>query len=72
MKAILEFDLPEDAHAFAAASDADKWRTVAWEIDVQLRSFLKYGHQFATADSALETMRAQLHDSTTEKGLVIE
>lgn len=42
MKAILEFNLPEDQIDFDMATQANKWWAVAWDIDQWLRSQIKY------------------------------
>ena len=41
MKAILEFDLPEDQEKFDAANRGMDWALVAWETDQLLRKKLK-------------------------------
>ena len=46
MKAILEFNLPEDKEAFEIASKAMDWSLVVWEIEQQLRRKLKYDNDF--------------------------
>jgi len=42
MKAILEFDLPEEQPEFDNAVNGGKWSIVAWELDQHLRSQLKH------------------------------
>jgi len=37
MKAILEFELPEDKEEFDAASKGMDWAIVAWDLDQLLR-----------------------------------
>ena len=41
MKAILEFNLPEDQEQFDAANRGMDWALVAWETDQLLRKKLK-------------------------------
>jgi len=48
------------------------WALVVWEIDQQLRSKLKYGHEFKTVDEALEKIRTYLHTYIEEKGVSLE
>lgn len=42
MKAILEFNLPEERPEFDLAVNGNKWSFVAWKIDQELRSKIKY------------------------------
>ena len=42
MKAILEFNLPEENDEFDLAVNAVKWYSVCWELDQYLRSKTKY------------------------------
>ena len=42
MKAILEFDLPEDKCEFAIASNAMSWALTVWDLDQYLRNLIKH------------------------------
>ena len=42
MKAILEFNLPEEQVEFDLAVNGNKWSFVAWKVDQELRSKIKY------------------------------
>lgn len=42
MKAILEFNLPEENGDFELAVNASKWCSVCWELEQYLRSKTKY------------------------------
>lgn len=42
MKATLEFNLPEEQVEFNLAVNGNKWSFVAWKIDQELRSKIKY------------------------------
>ena len=42
MKAILEFNLPEENVEFEFAINASKWCSVCWELEQYLRSKTKY------------------------------
>ena len=42
---------------------------VLYEMDMWLRGKLKYGHQFKTADEALEACREALHEEITDAGI---
>jgi nucleoid-associated protein YejK len=62
MKAILEFNLPEDQRQYEIANQAyDMFAAVA-HFEDRLRSYQKYGHEFKTAQEAVEAIRALLHE----------
>jgi hypothetical protein len=42
MKATLKFNLPEEQVEFNLAVNGNKWSFVAWKIDQELRSKIKY------------------------------
>lgn len=42
MKAILEFNLPDDQDDFKMATNATSWYIVCWELDQELRAKTKY------------------------------
>jgi len=72
MKAILEFELPEDKEEFDAASKGMDWAIVAWDIDQYIRNRLKYQSEKLETSSAkeeLEFLRNQLHEMMEENGL---
>jgi len=72
MKAILEFDLPEDKEEFEAASKAMDWSILAWDIDQSIRNRLKYQEerlQTSSAKEELETLRKELYDLMQDNGL---
>lgn len=72
MKAILEFNLPEDASEYAAANAGAGLRSVLWDFDQWLRQQLKYGHEFASADEALEAARKELRDDLQGEALDLD
>ena len=72
MKAILEFELPEDKEEFDAASKGMDWAIVAWDIDQYIRNRLKYQvEKFDTvsAKKELEFLREALNEMLIDKGL---
>ena len=69
MKAILEFNLPEDKEEFDAASRGMDWALVAWEIDQLLRNKLKYEEHVRDTRNTLEELRKTLNDMLADKGL---
>lgn len=71
MKAILEFNLPEDQMEFDLATNGSKWSLCMWELDQHLRSQTKYAPDTISADTyqALIDTRDKLHEIMNENGL---
>ena len=72
MKAILEFNLPDDKTEFDTASKAMDWAILAWDIEQYIRNRLKYQTEKLDVSSAheeLEILRKELHDLMEESGL---
>ena len=69
MEAILKFRLPEEAAEHLQALNGGKWAGVVWELDKSLRPGLKYGHDWKTADEALEAIRTKLREEMAEECL---
>jgi len=68
MKAILEFNLPEDEEQFNTASKGMDWALVVWDIDQHLRKKLKYGVPIPSVH-LLEELRETLNEMLTDRGL---
>ena len=66
MKAILEFNLPEDQFDFDTAVSAQKYYGILFDLDQKLRGEIKHGHGFKTANEALQVTRQFLNDSMME------
>ena len=72
MKAILEFDLPEDKEEFEVASKAMDWSILAWDIDQYIRNRLKHQTEkldMLIANKELELLRNELHELMEDNGL---
>ena len=72
MKAILEFNLPEDKEEYDTASKGMDWALLAWDIDQSIRTLAKNiesENRFLDGEQALEHIREKLHDIMEEKGL---
>ena len=54
MKAILEFNLPEEQEEFDNASQGGKMKFVIWKLDQYLRAKVKYASDM-TNDEVIET-----------------
>ena len=68
MKAILEFNLPEDEEQFNVASKGMDWALVVWDIDQLLRNKLKHGAPTHHVH-LLEELRDTLNNLVEDKGL---
>ena len=69
MKAILEFNLPEDEEQFNVASKGVDWALTVWDIDQLLRKKLKYEEHVRDTRNTLEELRKTLNDMLADKGL---
>ena len=65
MKAILEFDLPEDSEEHQMYLNAAKYHAVIWEYLATLRTKIKYGDERGSFEEAREI----LWDLITEDNL---
>ena len=74
MKAILEFNLPDDQSDFELAINGYKWQLVAWELDQWLRSQTKYAPEEMSQEvyDAFELCRDKLNEIKDEHGLKFE
>lgn len=72
MKAILEFNLPEDQHDFDLAVNGAKAQVTLWEMDQWLRTQYKYMTDEEYSEDKYETFekcREQLREIMFENGL---
>lgn len=74
MKAILEFNLPDDQVDFEEAVNGAKWKLFAWEFDQWLRSQTKYApdSQDENYTKALYDAREKLHEMLNESTLKLD
>lgn len=72
MKAIFEFDLPEDQHEYEVMSQGLKSQRMLWEFSQQLRSWYKYHHDFKDADDALNQIRDEFYRLLNEHQVNID
>ena len=62
MKAILEFNLPEDQPEFNNAIKGGDWKHVCWQMDQLLRKHLKYDDDLSEdARGILEYVREEFN-----------
>jgi len=60
MKAILEFNLPEDQYEFNTAIKGSNWKHTCWQMDQYLRKRVKYDEGLTEEQlEAYEDMRGE-------------
>ena len=69
MKAILEFELPEDKEHFDVASRSIDWALVVWDMDQMMRQRLKYTELTNDSRKVIEDLRSTLNDMLINRGL---
>ena len=70
MKAILEFNLPEEQIEFNLAVNGNKWSFVAWKIDQELRSKIKYSESITEEQRDIyQEVRNLINDFMVEQSL---
>lgn len=72
MKAILEFDLPEDNTDFKAAINGSNYKSAIWDFDQLLRSEMKYKELSDETYQAYKWCRQELRRILEEENLFIE
>ena len=68
MKAILEFNLPEDNQEFELTSKALKMYSTLWDFDVWLRTEIKYKDK--ELDEVREKLRELMNDNRIDFDMV--
>lgn len=68
MKAILEFNLPDDQQEFDLANSASKFWNVLWDLDQELRAKTKYAPDDLPQDKydAYQEIRERLRELMSE------
>lgn len=70
MKAILEFDLPDDQYEFDFANKGGKYYSVLWDMDQWYRSKIKYDGTLSDEQYKIyEESREHLRDIMNEYGV---
>jgi hypothetical protein len=72
MKAILEFDLPDERTEFALASASGELSALIFDLDNELRNAIKYGSCAAMPDlkpEAAEIVRKWLREEIQERNI---
>jgi len=63
MKAILEFELPEDQHELNLLLSSRTMASAIFEVDNRMRSELKYGITFSSIEEVCEWVREALTEA---------
>jgi len=72
MKATIEFDLPEDNCSHIIAVNALGFALACWDMDMELRNWLKNGHEFDSPDEAISAMRENLQEFLDIRGVNLD
>ena len=72
MKAIIEFNLPEDQREYEVMNQSNRVQSFLWDWSQQLRSWDKYGHTFTSADDAVDKIRAEFYRLLNENEVNID
>jgi hypothetical protein len=72
MKAILEFDLPEDNHEFQNATQGAKMKSVLWEMREYIRYRLKYDEYNYDQFEVLNACQSKLIDLLFEENIDLD
>lgn len=72
MKAILEFNLPEDQHEYEVVTQATKVQSFLWDFSQQLRNWYKYHHDFKDANDAVNGIRDEFYRLLNENEVNID
>jgi hypothetical protein len=72
MKAVLEFDLPEDNYDFQAAINGNNYKSAIYNFDQLLRSEMKYKELSNETYNAYKYCREELRKILEEDNLYIE
>lgn len=71
MKAILEFNLPDDQEDFKMATNAVSWYAVCWDLDQELRAKTKYASDDLPQDKydAYQEIRELLREYMSDRNI---
>jgi hypothetical protein len=72
MKAVLEFDLPEDNSDFQAAINGNNYKNAIWDFDQLLRAEMKHKELSDETYKAYKYCRDELRKILAEDNLFIE
>jgi hypothetical protein len=67
MKAIIEFNLPEDGPEFKIFNSAQAMYSVLWDFQQEIRDWQKRGHGFKDTDDAVERISIRFHELLSDE-----
>lgn len=70
MKAILEFQLPEETYEYETINKAKAYKAIVEEIRETLRTYRKHGHEFESADDVICKMECLIIELLNDEGIV--
>jgi hypothetical protein len=68
MKAILEFDLPDEKYEYKIMNNADKYHTLIWDLRKKLRDNIKYNKRLLNAKEIYEWLNEEIIEENIELG----
>lgn len=71
MKAIMEFNLPEEREEMYDALDGGKWKQAMWDLDQHYRGIMKHGDDETAAENA-EKVRDKIREICDDWGLNLD
>ena len=72
MKATLEFNLPEEEQEHQDAINGTKFKLCLYELDQEIRTWLKHGHTFEEAGEALFEVRNRIRTLLQDRDLSLD
>ena len=69
MKAILEFNLPEEASEFRRATEGAEWYALCEDFDRYLEGLVKYGDNPQKVQKAFEEIRTPWYELINDRNL---
>jgi hypothetical protein len=67
MKAIIEFNLPEDGSEYKIFSSAQAMHSVLWDLQQFLRDKLRYGSKSKSVNDTVEKINTEFHKLLDEE-----
>jgi hypothetical protein len=68
-KVTMTFTLPEELYEHNCALRGADWKSIVYEVSMFMRNKLKHGHEYKSADEALEAIKTALWDECSASGL---
>ncbi len=62
MEGVLHYNLPEEEQDFKLAQRGKDYFKFLWDLDQELRNWLKYGHNFKSPNKVMEKIREELRE----------